>query len=123
MKNLRRIAIVDRSVLAHNVYQLLLKPLGYSLFSFNNFKSLRNSLTSKSGLKVLLINSNVFGKNFESCFDWLKKEGAVKDLEKIFLCEADEKKMAGELKNLPRSRVVLKPFHPRQLEETLEKLC
>jgi len=123
MKNVRRIAVVDRSVLAHNVYRLLLRPLGYSLFPFNSIQSLKNTLTSKSGLHALLVNSNVFGKNFEGGFDWLKKEGTVKNLEKIFLCQAGENKMAGALKNLPKSRVVLKPFHPSQLKEVLEKLC
>ncbi|MDP2600444.1 MAG: hypothetical protein Q8P84_06930 [Deltaproteobacteria bacterium] len=123
MKSPRRIAIVDRSVLAHNVYQLLLKPLGYSLLPFNDIKSLKSVLTPRSGLKVLLINSNVFGKNFESGLEWLKKEGVLKNLEKLFLCQAGEKKIAGELRKLPRSRVVLKPFHPRQLEEALKKIC
>lgn len=123
MKSARRIAIVDRSVLANNIYQLLLKPLGFSLISYNTLKSLKESLDEKGAPHILLINSNVFGKNFADDLEWFKKGERVKGMEKIFLCHTDEKKIADQLKKVPHSRVVSKPFYPSQLGEALEKLA
>ncbi len=122
MKNGRRIAIIDRSFLAHNVYQMLLKPLGYSLLRFNNLKNFKDNRIDKMGCCALLINSNVFGKQFDTHLNWMRKEAPFHSLEKIFFCNSEEKKIQEALKKLPHSHVVVKPFYPQQLKETLEKM-
>lgn len=122
MKNTRRIAVVDRSFLAHNVYQMLLKPLGYSLLAYSSLKNLKESRIHKMGCHMLLMNSNVFGRQFDTHLAWMQKEAAFHPLEKIFLCNPGEKKMQNELRKLSRSHIVVKPFYPMQLKETLEKI-
>ena len=119
MKSPLRIAIADRSALAHNVYKMLLKPLGFSLFHYKTLRDLKENLNFKWGCDCFLINSNTFGNHLDRHFEWFKKEPSLESIHKIFLCEPAEKKIQSQLKVLPHSHFVLKPFYPASLEETL----
>jgi len=121
MQNYRRIAIVDRSALAHNVYKMILKPLGFSLFHYKTLREFKENLDSKWGCNCFLINSNTFGNHLDRHLEWLKREPFLQRTHKIFLCEASEKKIQSQLKELPRSHLVLRPFYPDFLEKTLNR--
>lgn len=117
-----RIAIVDRSLLAHNVYKMLLKPFGFTLFFYKTLKNLKENMDAKWGCPVFLINSNTFGNHFENHLEWLKKEPALQTANKIFLCEPRQKEMQTHLKVLSKSHFLSRPFYPELLEETIRSV-
>ncbi|MDO8526363.1 MAG: hypothetical protein Q7T03_01600 [Deltaproteobacteria bacterium] len=121
MKVSRRIAIADRSILAHNVYKTILKPLGFSIFHYKTLKELKENHNFKWGCPFFLINTNTFGNHFERHLEWMQKEPGMVAVQKIFLCGALEKNIQSHLKKLPRSQLLLKPFFPETLEEKLKK--
>ena len=121
-QNFRRVAIADRSVLAHNVYQMLLKPLGLSLFPFKTLKDLKENFNRKWNLNLLLINSNTFGHYFEKHMEWFLNENNIQKTPKFFLCESGEKKILSGLKKLPNSFILAKPFYPSEFEKKVAHL-
>lgn len=122
MRNPQRIAIADRSYLSHNIYEMLLKPLGYSLFCFKTLKELKENLDDKLGCLAFLINSNTFGNHFDRHFLWLEKDPMIREIHKIFLCQQGEKKFRLKLKKISNSRLIDKPFHPTELGKMLGKI-
>lgn len=114
MKSPKRIAIVDRSLLAQNLYGILLKPLGFSLFPFKSLHELKENFNGSFRLNALLINSNVFGKNFDLQLDWLQNDPRTKPLVKFFVCKKEEKKLGTRLKKISRNWIY-RPFDPAQL--------
>lgn len=119
----KRIAIADRSVLAHNIYETLLRPGGFSLFPYQTLKEMKEHLHFDWGIHLLLISSNTFGKYFDQHYAWLQKERGPKQTPKIFLCEPDETKWAKALKKLPHSRILWKPFYPPDLGKEIQKIA
>lgn len=120
MQTPKRVAIADRSLLAHNIYRMILKPFDFSLFFYKTLRDLKESSIAKQG-PILLINTNTFGKYFETHVEWLKKDPAVSGHEKIFLCD-DNGAETSALKKIPQSRCLLKPFDPQTLKEVLQKI-
>lgn len=114
------VAIVDRSTLAHNVYKMLLKPYGYRLSYYKTLRDLKEGFHPKGSKPVLLISSNAFGNHFERHLEWLQNEASVRWTPKVFLCLSDEKKIIAQLKKVPRSHLVLRPFFPPVLKKTLD---
>ena len=122
MKVAPRVAVVDRSFLAHNVYKMILKPLGFTVFSYMTLREFKENFNfKKSGCRVFLVNSNTFGNHFDRHWEWFRGEAALKNVDKIFLCEREEKKFQSELKKMDRGHLLLRPFAPEQLEETVKK--
>lgn len=119
----KRIAIADRSVLAHNVYETLLKPEGFSLFPYQTLKELKEHLHFDWGIHLLLISSNTFGKYFDQHYQWLQREEGPRRTPKIFLCETSEKKKAQALKRLPKSQILWKPFYPPELKKKIRQIA
>lgn len=117
MERFKRIAIVDRSLLAHNVYQILLQPLGYSLFPFKNLKEFKEKVNWRWRLGLFLISSNAFGGSFKSYCEWFQKEKNCQPIPKVFLCEAEEKNVSAQLKKMSKSRILFKPFYPEELTQ------
>lgn len=117
MKNIRRAAIADKSRLAHNVYEMILRPLGFSLFPFRTLTELKENLDWKWNLSLFLVSSNVFGRHFEKHLEWFQKEKVLQAIPKIFLCDGGEKKCQILLKKLSNSHIVVRPFHPKEFEE------
>lgn len=118
----KRVAIADRSVLAHNIYETLLKPEGCSLFPYQTLKAMKEHLHFDWGIHLLLVNSNTFGKYFEQHYEWFLKDKGSRHTPKLFLCEAAEQKWANELKKLPRSQILWKPFYPPELEKKISRI-
>lgn len=123
MPNFLRVAIVDRSFLAHNVYATLLKPLGFSLFSFQTLKELKESFNPKWNTDFFLINSNAFAASKEKYLEWFQKEKNLRATPKVFICEAEKKGIWDELKKIPNSHFLMKPFYPPEFGEKVKTLC
>ncbi|OGQ43146.1 MAG: hypothetical protein A3I70_00575 [Deltaproteobacteria bacterium RIFCSPLOWO2_02_FULL_44_34] len=112
--------IADKSVLAHNVYKMLLKPLGFSLFFYKTLHDLKQNFDSKLSCDCFLINSNALGTQWDRTMTWLKEETKLKAAPKVFLCDEEEKAIQSLFKKLPNSHVVFRPFYPPALETTLK---
>ena len=118
----QRIAIADRSTLAHNLYKMILRPLGFNFLSYQTVRDIKENFNPKWNVKAFLFNSNIFGNHFEYHWEWLQKDPRFKNVPKIFLCGAGEKKIQERLKALPHSHLVTKPFFPDALETILTKV-
>lgn len=122
MERFKRIAIVDRSLLAHNVYQILLRPLGYSLFPFKNLKEFKEKINWRWRLGLFLISSNAFGGSFKNYCEWFQKEKNLQFVPKVFLCEGEEKNLSAQLKKMSKSQILLRPFYPEELTNMVKEL-
>lgn len=122
MKNHQRVAIADRSLLAHNIYETLLKPEGFTLFLFRTLREFKERLDLRLDSLVLLINSNTFGNHFDRHCQWFLQESSLDPLHKIFLCEASERKIQTLLHKIKKSHFLTLPFHPSSLKKMLKEL-
>ncbi|MFH1830514.1 MAG: hypothetical protein ABH871_07045 [Pseudomonadota bacterium] len=114
MKPKPRIIVVDRSVLASNLYGLLFAPLEASVLARCCFEDVLPIFLRREKIDLAIINSNVFGKKFEQILSAFKANSSIKTVKKIFLCrEADsESAWRDVLSSLSNSYVILRPFHP-----------
>lgn len=119
MKNPKRIAVIDRSVLARNLYHLLLKPQGFSLFSFATLHEFRRHFNGSFRLNALLINSNALGKNPEGHLEWLALDPRARSLPVVFVCEKKENKILSRLKKAANGAFLYRPFEPAHLGEKI----
>ena len=120
MASLPGIAIVDRSVLGHNLLHLVLKPKGFSCYDVQTIDQLKILVQKKIPVQVALINSNTFQDRLDHYFEWFQEDAALNTLPKIFLCrDAGEARRARLLK-LHAAQVLDCPFHPDELYEALQ---
>jgi len=107
-----RVAVIDRSVLAVNIYRLLLRPLGVSILVARRYEEARPWFFRKSGIDLAIFNSNTFGKKFIEYFSRFEKDEPLVVTPKIFLCRETEKEWKKRLGSLPNTWVIERPFHP-----------
>ena len=106
------IAIVDRSVLSHNLFRLVLKPKGFSCYCVETLEQLKKLLSKKTTVKGIFVN-------VESEASWWRQEGAFVSIPKIFFC--NEEKQKEMFSKIPSSCVLLKPFHPSEVTLVVEQ--
>lgn len=114
--------IVDRSVLAGNLYRLLFSKLGASLLIRQKFEDAKPAFSSREKIDLAILNSNSFGKKFDEIYEALKSGGAFAHAKKIFLlkegdAEGDWRK---KLKAMEGALVMDRPFHPEEFASTVE---
>jgi len=113
MAHERRIAILDKSVLAGNLYKLLFAPLGAALVTRRRPEELGGVLSGRQRIDLAIINSNAFGRKFEEVESMLAKGGRA-PAATIFILQEGE--VTGELGRragrVPGARVIERPFHP-----------
>lgn len=118
-----RILILDRSLLAINMYRLLFEQLGFSFLVARDYKEAGFWIDRHVKVNLVIFNSNVFKKNlFDDTYNYLKNESYFKNLPKIFLCREDGSIWQERLKNLVKSHSLLKPFHPDELLNLVKRL-
>lgn len=110
---------MDRSVLAQNVYAAILRPAGFSLFTFKTLRELKERRWFQRSIRLLLINSNTFGHYLETHLEWFQTYPEVVALPKIFLCDPNEKKVLQNLKKISHSQIVHRPFYPSVLTKKI----
>lgn len=120
MREFKRIVTVDRSLLAQHIYEVILRPLGISLFSFQTLRKLKETPPWDLGVHLLLVNSNTFGHYLENHLSWFQEAEEVVPLPKIFLCDSGEKKIVQTLKSVPNSQILFRPFYPPELEKKID---
>lgn len=107
-----RAVIVDRSLLAVNMYKLLLRPVVTTFLVAKRYEEARPWFFRRDKIDVAVFNSNTFGKKFEEYFGHFVKDEPLSKIPKIFLCREKEDVWSKKLKGLPKSFVVMRPFHP-----------
>lgn len=115
-----RVVIVDRSVLAVNMYRLLLRPLGASFLIAKRYEEARPWFFRKDKIDLAIFNSNTFGKKFDEYLKRFESDEPLAGIPKIFLCRDIEKTWAKRLGRLSNARVVEKPFHPDDFLKTVK---
>lgn len=114
--------IVDRSRLAHNIYAMILRPLGYSLFPFKTLREMKENLPRPKNMQLVVVNSNTFGHHFANHFDWFYHNKDLTSIPKIFLCDPKEKDYVQNLKKIPNSEIIWKPFYPPDLKKKIAEV-
>lgn len=122
MKEYRRLAIADRSLLSHNIYGMILRPLGFSLFPHKTFRELRENFSEKWEWKVILVNSNTLQYSPEQSLRWFEEDPFARKAQKIFLCDPNDAKIRSRLKKIDKAHWLEKPFYPHDLVQKLEAL-
>jgi hypothetical protein len=122
VKSRGRILIVDRSVLAGNLYKLLFSKLGAQLLVRRKFDDAKPAFSRREKIDLAIFNSNAFGKKFDEIFDALKSDGALGRARKIFvLKEGDsEDEWRKKLQGIEGALIVDRPFHPDEFAEAVE---
>lgn len=122
VKTRGRILIVDRSVLAGNLYKLLFSELGASLLVRRKFDDAKPAFTRGEKIDLAILNSNSFGKKFDEIFDALKADSALGRARKIFvLKEGDsEGDWRKKLEGIEGALIISRPFHPDEFAAAVE---
>ena len=120
---LYRTVIVDRSMLAVNMYRLLLKPWGSLFLVAKRYEEARPWFFRKDKIDLAIFNSNTFGKKFDEYFDHFSHDEPLAKVPKVFLCKEGEKAWGDKLRKSPRAKVLVKPFHPDEFLKIIDNLC
>jgi len=116
--------IVDRSLLAANLYKLLLAPLGAVIAVRRRFEEARPDIARRGAVQLLIINCNAVGKKYSEVAAELEREASLADVPKVFFCEEGEAEsiMRKRLAQIPKAEVISRPFHPDEFAALVNKL-
>lgn len=114
MNDERRILVLDRSVLAGNLYRLLFSSMGVSIIVRRRFEDVSPILSRRERVDLALFNSNIMGKKFDEILEAFSQDPLLCRLKKVFLLKegAAERTWWQKLEALPGAWVFERPFHP-----------
>jgi hypothetical protein len=118
-----RAVIVDKSILAVNMYRLLLRPLVTTFLVAKRYEEARPWFFRRDRIDLAIFNSNTFGKKFDEYFEHFSKDEPLAKVPKIFLCREKEDGWQKKLKSLQKSAVVMRPFHPDDFLALLKRVA
>lgn len=109
-----RILILDRSVLAGNLYRLLFSSLGAALVVRRKFEDFQALFSRRERVDLAILNSNAFGKKSDEILDAIESNAAMGKVRKIFILKEGETEdsIRHRVAGLERAEVVSRPFHP-----------
>ena len=116
-----RVCIVaDRSVLAANMFRLLLAPRDIETVHCTSLEDLLPRVRRERRPNLLIISSNIFADRFEK-FIASCAEGALHEAHKIVVIREREaaKGWKRTLLTLSHTDVLVRPFHPDELDNFL----
>jgi len=110
--------------LAANLYNLLLSSAGAVLIVKRRFEEARPHFFRREVVNLAIFNSNIFGKKVEEITERIAKDGALRDVAKLFICKAGdaEKGWPERLGALSNSKVISRPFHPDEFKDVITKM-
>jgi len=124
MKNAARIVIADRSVLAGNLYRILLAPLEAMLLVRRNLDEAVALLSRREVTNLAIFNTNVFCGAFDAIATQFATDEHLAAIAKIFLTStrhADDAHRAC-LASLPNTAILPRPFHPDAFTALVRRL-
>jgi len=112
--------VADRSVLAANMYRLLLASRDIEIVHLTSLEELLPRVRRERRPYLLIVSSNIFADRFEK-FVAACAEGALREVHKIVVIRESEvaKGYKRALLKLPHADVLVRPFHPDELLERL----
>lgn len=124
MNQAHSIIVVDKSELASNLYRLLLKFTGAALIVRKRYEDVENLFLRKTSIDLAIFNSNAFGKKFSDILKKIIEVEIIRKTKKIFILRdnATEKLWANRIAHIPNSTMVIRPFHPDELKDTINEL-
>lgn len=116
------ILVIDRSVLAANMFRLLLGNAGYSVIAVKGIKDALTHFSNRQSIALIIVNSNIFGKEFSSHLDYFCEDQVISTTPKMFLVadSAQEHEWEEILEKAPKSQVIKKPFDPTRFVKEME---
>jgi len=117
-----RAVIVDRSLLAVNMYRLLLSPVITTFMVAKRYEEARPWFFRRDKIDIAIINSNTFGKKFNEYYNHFSGDEPLEKIPKLFLCRDKEDDWQLRLKKLPSATVVVRPFHPDAFLELVTRI-
>ncbi|PIU55126.1 MAG: hypothetical protein COS89_08225 [Deltaproteobacteria bacterium CG07_land_8_20_14_0_80_38_7] len=119
---MNKIAIIDKSNLASNVYKLLLHNEATFLTSASKYSEIRELFFKRAKIDLIIFNSNTFGKKFDETYKTILKDTPVSKIHKLFICKESENIWHSKLSNLPLSEILVRPFHPNDFISAVNKI-
>jgi hypothetical protein len=116
-----RVCIVaDRSVLAANMFRLLLAPRDSEIVHLTSLEELLPRVRRERRPYLLIVSSTIFAERFEK-FVAACAEGALREAHMIVVIREREsaKGWKRTLLTLPHTDVLVRPFHPDELKGRL----
>lgn len=118
-----KIIIADKSVLAANLYKLLLSQTGVLLKIYKRFAEAVDEAES-NGSDIIIFSSNTFGSKFDDLLKIVDDDSKkITGAKKIFICkdsdQDSERNIA--LSNVKNSLTLVRPFHPDELTGVVQK--
>ena len=110
-KKKTRIVICDRSQLATNIYEMILKPHGVTLFTFSSLSEFRKAWDSAIRVDTLVVNENALDKKGKD-LNWLEEEPKLKKVRRYFLCSEKDSKLKSVFRGNKQNRTIDLPFYP-----------
>lgn len=107
-----RAVIVDKSILATNMYKLLLRPVVTTFLVAKRYEEARPWFFRRDKIDLAIFNSNTFGRKFDEYHERFLKDEPLAKVPKIFLCREKEDDWQKRLNSLSRSVVIMRPFKP-----------
>ena len=119
-----RILIAARSVLAMNVYRLLLSPWEPDIIMASRFAEARPWFYRAGRLDLAVFHSDIFVPSLERFENGLKGEGLFAATKKIFVCGSSprERRWQKALSKVPASYVIERPFSTDEFKGFIKKV-
>ena len=114
-----KVMIASKSILASNIYKLLLAKRRPNIVTAQKFEDVRSLFFRPGIVDLAIFHSDVFTPKFDSFLRYLKEDKPFSKTPKIFVCKSDakEKEWQNNLKKLPKSFVIERPFDPVDFEK------
>lgn len=115
---------LDRSMLAANMYRLLLEPMGVRVVNAFTVEEMATALRSMRDIDVLIMSSNALPGSLDRIVEVFADNDRVRGVAKLFLLrESEVEKGWGEaLSAIPHSLIMAKPFQPDEFAVRIKRI-
>jgi hypothetical protein len=117
-----RIVIADRSLLAANLYRILLAPFEATLLIRRRADEAIAALLHRETTHLAIFNASVCGDKIEAIIAQLAQEAPLAKVRKIFLVGQREMAAEERFASIPNTSLLHRPFHPEAFTALVREL-